>query len=112
MNNFTRLAILLGLLCISGFEFSQNSKELAPGYYVVIGAYAKSRENVAQNYVEALRLKGRKAMYGFNSSRNLYFVYLKYFDSLKEALHDMKDTRREGEFKDAWVRVVSGDIVT
>lgn len=111
MNNFTRIAFLFGLLCISGFMFSQNPKELAPGYYVVVGAYAKSRENIAQNYVETLRLKGRKAMYGFNSSRNLYFVYLKYFDTLKEALHDMKDTRKEGEFTDAWVRVVSGDIV-
>ena len=24
------------------------------------------------------------ALYGFNSKRNLYFVYLKYFDNLKE----------------------------
>ena len=74
MNNFTRIAFLFGLLCISGFMVPQNPKELAPGYYVVVGAYAKSRENIAQNYVETLRLKGRKEMYGFNSSRNLYFV--------------------------------------
>jgi len=110
MNNFTKLVLLCGLLGISGQSLSQNSKELAPGYYVVVGAYAKTRENVAQNYVEVLRLKGRQAMYGFNSKRNLYFVYLKYFNTLKDALHEMKETRKQGEFPDAWVRVVSGDI--
>jgi outer membrane protein OmpA-like peptidoglycan-associated protein len=110
MNNFTKLVLLCGLLCISGQSLSQNSKELAPGYYVVVGAYAKTRKNVAQNYVEVLRLKGRQAMYGFNSKRNLYFVYLKYFNNLKDALHEMKETRKESEFSDAWVRVVSGDI--
>jgi hypothetical protein len=44
--------------------------------------------------------------------RNLYFVYLKYFDNLKQSLQDMKHTRGQGEFTDAWVRVVSGDIGT
>ncbi len=110
MNNFTKSVLLCGLLCISVQSFSQNPKELAPGYYVVVGAYARTRENVAQNYVEVLRLKGRQAMYGFNSKRNLYFVYLKYFDNLKDALHEMKETRKQSEFPDAWVRVVSGDI--
>lgn len=110
MNNFTKSVMLCGLLCISVQSFSQNSKELAPGYYVVVGAYARTRENVAQNYVEVLRLKGRQAMYGFNSKRNLYFVYLKYFDNLKDALHEMKEARKQSEFPDAWVRVVSGDI--
>ena len=110
MNNAIKYVILIGLLCYSDPLFSQNSKELSPGYYVVVAAYAKSRENVAQNYVEVLRLKGLSPSYGFNSSRNLYFVYLKYFDNLKESLQDMKHTRDQGDFADAWVRVVSGDI--
>ena len=110
MNNAIKYVILIGLLCYSDSLFSQNSKELSPGYYVVVAAYAKSRENVAQNYVEVLRLKGFSPSYGFNSSRNLYFVYLKYFDNLKESLQDMKHTRGHSDFTDAWVRVVSGDI--
>ena len=97
--------------CVISYPlFCQNSNELAPGYYVVVAAYAKSRENVAQNFVEVLRLKGLSPSYGYNSSRNLYFVYLKYFDNLKESLQDMKHTRGQGEFTDAWVRVVHGDI--
>jgi outer membrane protein OmpA-like peptidoglycan-associated protein len=110
MSNAIKYVILIGLLCYSDRLLSQNSKELAPGYYVVVAAYAKSRENVAQNYLEVLRLKGLSPSYGFNSRRNLYFVYLNYFDNLKESLQDMKHTRGQGEFTDAWVRVVTGDI--
>jgi outer membrane protein OmpA-like peptidoglycan-associated protein len=110
MSNAIKYVILIGLLCYSDRLLSQNSKELAPGYYIVVAAYAKSRENVAQNYVEVLRLKGLSPSYGFNSSRNLYFIYLNYFDNLKESLQDMKHTRGQGEFIDAWVRVVTGDI--
>src|SRR5215204_5388430 len=106
MNNAIKYVILIGSLCYSYPLFCQNSNELAPGYYAVVAAYAKSRENVAQNFVEVLRLKGLSPSYGFNSNRNLYFVYLKYFDTLKESLQDMKHTRGEGEFTDAWVRVV------
>ena len=107
----TILSLVLCFLCHFNSAFSQESKELAPGYYVVVGAYAKTRENVAQNYVEVLKLKGYKADYGFNSSRGLFFVYLKYFNDLRESLRDMARTRKQGEFTDAWVRVVPGDIV-
>lgn len=111
MNNFFKFTLILGLMCVWGKLFSQDSKELSPGYYVVVGAYAKSRENIAQNYVEVLRLKGYSATYGFNSSRNLHFVYLQYFDNLKESLQEMKHARSQPDFSEAWVRVVTGDII-
>jgi outer membrane protein OmpA-like peptidoglycan-associated protein len=96
-------------LCIPLLSTAQQH-ELAPGYYVVVGAYAQGRENIAQNYVETLTRRGFKAEYGFNSSRNLYFVYLRYFDNLKESLKNMTETRRKSEFSDAWVRVVPGVV--
>jgi outer membrane protein OmpA-like peptidoglycan-associated protein len=107
-------AILFVLTCAALLSIpasAQDSKELSPGYYVVVSAYAKSRENVAQNYVEVLRVKGLKAAYGFNSARNLYFVYLRYFGDLRASLQEMSRLRRNGEFKDAWVRVVPGEVV-
>lgn len=76
MMSLIRVALIVVLVCHASQLFSQDSNELAPGYYVVIAAYAKSRENVAQNYIEVLKLKGHKPLYGYNSSRNLYFVYL------------------------------------
>lgn len=109
MKKFYYLGFIFGLLSISSPAFSQ-SNELKPGYYVVVSAYAKSRENVAKNYVELLKLKGYSADYGFNTSRNLYFAYLSYFDNLKASLQEMRKTRNKGEFTEAWVRVVPGDI--
>jgi outer membrane protein OmpA-like peptidoglycan-associated protein len=111
MKKFYYLSFIAGLLSILNPTFGQVYNELKPGYYVVVSAYAKSRENVAQNYVELLKLKGHKAEYGFNTSRNLYFAYLSYFDNLKASLQEMRNTRSKGEFKEAWVRVVPGDII-
>ncbi len=110
MKKFYYFGFIVVLLSIFNPAICQQSIELKPGYYVVVSAYAKSRENVAQNYVELLKLKGYKAAYGFNTSRNLYFAYLSYFDNLKASLQEMRNTRSKGEFTEAWVRVVSGDI--
>lgn len=112
MMSLIRFALIIVLACQAGRLFSQASNELSPGYYVVVAAYSESKENVAQNYIEVLKLKGHKPLYGYNSSRKLYFVYLDYFDNLKEALVNMKRVRTAGEFTDAWVRVVAGDILT
>ena len=87
-----------------------TSKELEPGYYVVVAAYAETKEEIAALYVNKLKAEGYDANYGFNSSRHLYFVYLKYFTNLKEGIIEMQATRKRGKFTDAWVRVIPGDI--
>jgi outer membrane protein OmpA-like peptidoglycan-associated protein len=104
------LVLIALFVSVSTTLCAQNDTELAPGYYVVVGAYAQSRVNIAQNYVETLTRRGLDAHYGYNSSRRLYFVYLRYFDNLKESLNDMYTTRKQAEFSDSWVRVVPGDI--
>lgn len=104
----------LGLLisvCLSLTAQAQHATELAPGYYIVVSAYAPAHENIARNYATILQQKGFKADYGFNSSRNYFFVYLRYFTDLKESLKEMQKTRRQPEFAGAWVRVVAGDII-
>ena len=90
---------------------SQHEGELIPGYYVTVAAYAASQEFYATRFTNHLNKKGHAAKYGFNRSKNLYFVYLNYFPTLREGVNDMLATREKGEFIDAWVRVVSGDIV-
>lgn len=90
---------------------SKSEGELIPGYYVTVAAYAESQEFYATRFTNHLIKKGHDAKYGFNRSKNLYFVYLNYFTTLKEGVKDMLATREKGEFIDAWVRVVSGDIV-
>jgi outer membrane protein OmpA-like peptidoglycan-associated protein len=110
MNICVRVAFILAILLISVCTYSQTSRELTPGYYIVVGAYARTQEKLAQQYVEDLKSSGHTVNYGFNSSRKFYFVYLKYFDDLKESLSAMKTTRQTGAFTDAWVRVISGNI--
>jgi len=83
---------------------------MAPGYYVVVGAYADTKETIAQQYAENLSKEGfATAGYGFNTIRGLYFVYLNNYTNLKESLRQMANARK-GKFANAWVRVVPGDI--
>lgn len=67
---------------------------------------------MANLFAEKLKAQGYNASYGFNSERNLFFVYLNYFGDLKTSVSDMLDVRKKGVFTDAWVRVVgvAGDI--
>src|SRR5687767_7385381 len=110
MNTARGVLLVLGMFTFSSTVFSQATKELSPGYYIVVSAYGKSQEKMAKNYADVLKGKGLQAEYGFNASRGFYFVYLKYFNNLRESLQDMKSTRQAGTFTDAWVRVVTGDI--
>ena len=110
MNKFARYLFLIGVLLLPVMSFAQPSNLLAPGYYVVVAAYAPSREDAAKTYAEELKSKGHNSSYGFNTTWKRYFVYLKYFDDLRKSLVDMKQTRSQGDFPDAWVSVVAGDI--
>jgi outer membrane protein OmpA-like peptidoglycan-associated protein len=106
-------ALLSIVLCLFTFLKSSaqsSDNELQPGYYVVVAAYASTKEDLAQAYKEKLKTEGHDAKYGFNSSRGFYFVHINYFTNLKDGLHSMLATRKKGVFTDAWVRVVPGDI--
>jgi outer membrane protein OmpA-like peptidoglycan-associated protein len=110
MKNASYIIMILFMVCLVFQVSAQHPTELDPGYYIVVGAYAASRENVAQNYAELLNRRGFDAGYGFNTSKNFFFVYLKYFTELKSSLQDMQKTRKQAEFAKAWVRVVPGDL--
>lgn len=111
MKTLQRAILTLFLFTALTSSYAQSNKELAAGYYVVVGSYAASRENIAQNYTEVLNREGHEASYGFNASKNMYFVYVRFFDNLKSSLEDMYRTRKQEKFNDAWVRVVPGDVV-
>lgn len=111
MKTLTGFLAIFIVICSTFHAQAQQPKELVPGYYVVVGAYAPTRENVAKNYTEILLRRGLTASYGFNSTRNYFYVYLNYYDNLKSSLTDMANTRKAEEFSQAWVRVIPGDIV-
>jgi outer membrane protein OmpA-like peptidoglycan-associated protein len=102
--------ILASLFLLPTQTHAQSGNELAPGYYITVGVYAKTREDFARRFVEILNEKGYTANYGFNTSRDLYFVYLEAFGDLKQSITRMLAIREEGVFTDAWVRVIPGYI--
>lgn len=104
--------LLAGFFCSTPNTYGQSGSELKPGYYVTVAAYAKTREDLAKKFTDNLTAKGLDAQYGFNARKNLYFVYLSYFTELKPSLVEMQKVRDKGDFTDAWVRVVSGDIAS
>jgi outer membrane protein OmpA-like peptidoglycan-associated protein len=110
MNKASSTLLFSGMLFLTSTAFSQHTKELPAGYYIVVGAYGKSQERLAGKYVDELKSKGISADYGLNSKKRFYFVYLKYYNDLRASLKDMNATRQTGTFSDAWVSVVSGDI--
>jgi outer membrane protein OmpA-like peptidoglycan-associated protein len=95
---------------MDGYSQPANGSELEPGYYVVVAAYAATREDYASRFTKQLQDTGFTAQYGFNTQKNLYFVYLSYHTDLRSSLVEMKKVRDQGRFTDAWVRVVSGVI--
>ena len=103
-----KYSLVVILFCLLNAATAQNSKELVPGYYTIVGVYSNLRETYAQKYAETLKAKGFKADYGFNTGRNQYLVYVNYFSDLKSCLNDMRAKRKD--FPEAWVRVVSGVI--
>lgn len=104
------VVVILLSTVLSSLLFGQQEKNLSAGYYLVVSAYSPRKEKIAIHYVDVLRKEGRDADYGFNPSRNLFFVYLGYYTTLKESLKAMSATRKEGKFTDAWVRVIPGMI--
>jgi outer membrane protein OmpA-like peptidoglycan-associated protein len=111
MSNLTKWILCIPLAIVYNIVAAQTeSKELDPGYYVVVGAYAPAKVENAKRFAGTLVQRGNEANYGFNSSRNLYYVYINYFTTLKGSIEKMEAVRKSHKFVDAWVRVVPGDI--
>ena len=72
--SFRSIVVCLFAPC---FSLAQSpDKELSPGYYVVVAAYAETKEDLALAFRNKLKSEGHDAAYGFNTSRGFYFVYL------------------------------------
>jgi len=100
--------ILLACMGFSVQAFGQSGEVSQEGYYVVINAYAQSREQVANSYYEEIRRQGDEVHYAYVRSKQMYFVYTHFHRDFREAIADMRQTRKDPRFPEAWV-FVSGD---
>ncbi|MEM6524261.1 MAG: OmpA family protein [Bacteroidota bacterium] len=99
-----RSVILFLSVLITGFGVLQQS-ELPIGNYVVVGAYSVNQEYYAKAYTEKLNDQGLSASYGLSRSKNLFFVYLSQNQNFDQAISEMRKTRENEQFSDAWVFV-------
>jgi outer membrane protein OmpA-like peptidoglycan-associated protein len=99
--------VLLTLAFLSGFSIRASAQNLAPGYYVVVAAYLQDQESFAKTYSEKIAGGGREAKYGFDATRNFYYVYLHYTTDFGQALSWMEQARKDG-FENSWVRIMKG----
>jgi outer membrane protein OmpA-like peptidoglycan-associated protein len=107
MKNFF---LISSFVCIFTTAFSQHAKELTPGYYVVVAAFSPNREDLATNYTSLLNKRGLNAEYGFNSTRNYFYVYTTKFSEREPSIKLMLETRKQEEFAKTWVRVIMTDV--
>jgi outer membrane protein OmpA-like peptidoglycan-associated protein len=70
-------------------------------YYVIVGGFA-SRDN-AERFTDHLLKQNYPARYALNTSRKLYYVYVRLTPDKQNAKQLAYHLRLETEFKDAWI---------
>ena len=98
---------LLTLILLWGVSSRTSAQNLSPGYYVVVAAYGQDQESFAKTYAGKINTGGREAKYGFDATRNFYYVYLNYTTEFNQALTWMEQARKDG-FENSWVRIMKG----
>jgi outer membrane protein OmpA-like peptidoglycan-associated protein len=97
---------LLGYTFISTGQQSFQGEALSKGYYIVVAAYRVGQEKYMINYSEKLNKSGLHSKYGYDLSRNFYYVYLDFYADFDESIREMLATRKESGFEKAWVRIM------
>jgi outer membrane protein OmpA-like peptidoglycan-associated protein len=87
------------------FSEQVNSPFSLPiGNYVIAGVF-RYFDN-AVKYSDYLFLKGHETRYGYYPAKGYFYVYLKYFDSYKQARSACLQWRKHEELNEAWIFVI------
>jgi outer membrane protein OmpA-like peptidoglycan-associated protein len=104
----------LFIVLITNPVAAQDYQTLGKAYYIVVGAFAKSKQSYAEKFTADLKKKGySKAAYGLDSKRNILLVYIDVYEAYDPSIAEMLATRKRAEFPEAWVRIikdVAGDV--
>jgi len=107
--------LVTALLCYSLMSASQNTfkgEALSKGYYIVVAAYRVDQEKFMIDYSEKLNQGGLHSKYGYDLSRNYYYVYLDFYSDFNESIDKMLIARKQAGFEKAWVRVLKDNPPT
>jgi len=78
-------------------------EDIRDGCYIIIHAFRSF--NSAKRAVRIEKEKGVKSSIIFNKDRGWYYIYIRRFDELNDALPVMKNERINSEHKEAWVHI-------
>lgn len=105
---FKLSTVVLILFFCQSLSVAQDATTIMPrGHYVILGAFAIPQN--AHAYEENIRQSGLAVKSGFVPSRNLYYVYLDMGRGIEACLQQVKITRQDTRFTDAWVRWVDDE---
>ena len=99
-----RLTIFISLSICFNVD-AQEQYDLGYGYYMVVAAYKATTPQLALRYTNQLNNNGYQAAYGLSAIKNMYFVYIKQYNSYSTAIADIRNIRTTTPFNDAWVHV-------
>ena len=105
--------LILHLICLPALAQDKSVPvPLDPGYYIVVGAYLTGQEDYASRFVADVNRAGRHAQFGYDPTRRFYYVYLDYYADFNTAIQKMLQTRKEGGFPRAWVRIMKLPVMS
>lgn len=114
MKHFTpwmSIYLIFSIISFASLDSHAQSKKdhntrLEVGYYLVVGAYSKNKEQYAKTYSEYLVNLGNETRYNYFPRKNYYFVYLQFFTDFNESIRALYQKRKIEEFKDCWIYVM------
>jgi len=78
--------------------------EMDEGHYIVVGAYGVAENAIRMN--DKLLSQGYDSDFGFNSEKNIFYVFIQSEDSAEAARSKRDDVRKNPAFSKAWYLLV------
>ena len=87
-------------------QVNDNPKELKKGIYIIVGVFSEMHN--AAKYSTQLLYAGYSTSIGFNSAKNLHYVYVMGASNLDEAKGQRDQLRKANRFQlnDTWILVI------
>jgi len=99
------VAILNTILLSTSLAQTDNIKPLEKGIYLVVGSFQNKTNAI--KFRTKLKSNGENAQISFSDQTLFYYVHIRTYNSVDEAITNVKPTRESTSFKDAWVLAYS-----
>ncbi|HZY78497.1 MAG TPA: OmpA family protein [Cyclobacteriaceae bacterium] len=98
-----RIFIVVLAIAVASNGWAQDVERYT-SYFVVVGAFARSKEAYAKKFKDDLKKDGLTVDYVAHG--NLFLVYIAAYDEFEPSIREMLSTRKQGKFPEAWVKIL------